>query len=64
VLATPAVLDDANSVVLSPAVLVCADVLVMTAVGDEGVLALEKPEKAWWWCSQRLCCYARQQEQV
>jgi len=42
VLAIPAMLDDANPVVLSPAVLVCAAVLVMTAVGDEGVLALEE----------------------
>ena len=41
VLAIPAVLDDANPVVLSPAKLVCAAVLVMTAVGDEGAMALE-----------------------
>ena len=41
VLTIPAVLDDANPVVLSPAVFVCAAVLVMAGVGDEGAMALE-----------------------
>jgi len=41
VLAIPVVLDDASPVVMSPAVFVCAAVLVMTAAGDEDAMALE-----------------------
>ena len=41
VLTIPAVLDDTNPVVLSPAVFVCVAVLVMAGVGDEDAMALE-----------------------
>jgi hypothetical protein len=41
VLAIPVLVDDANPVVMSPAVFVCEAVLVMTAVGDEDAMAIK-----------------------